>query len=360
MGVTVSVGRKLLFSMATLIIAAVGLELVARAAYFQIVGRKWSAVAHGIQRAKRTLAERSARNVVDDLELPDDLQSALYSSDGRDLLEEFRQTYRGYFLELEAEVRSVGAEMLVIYITAGDYDLKSKIRQADAQFLSRLCAESGVLFVDMNQYLLQHSPRAIMLIPEDRHLSRFGNQIVAQHLAAEISNSVGDHRSTFSFSHRPRLFGDHSPNTHRILALGGSHPYRASINSQGLRMDHDLAFPKTRQRILLLGDSFTFGHPANDGDNFAHYLQERLPDSEIVNAGVNAMTISDELSLFRERAKYVEPDVVVLQVLDNDFENLFSFYRNIFDRDGARFSPSEAEQSFIERLRGRSRLAADL
>lgn len=121
-------------------------------------------------------------------------------------------------------------------------------------------------------------------------------------------------------------------------------------------------FPKQRQRVLLLGDSFTFGLNTHDVDTWATFLAERLPRHEIVNAGVPGYTIVQEAALFAERAKYVEPEVVVLQVLFNDLYGFFFFERFFFARErwqestiwrrrslrrGNDTAPSDLEREFL-------------
>jgi len=55
---------------------------------------------------------------------------------------------------------------------------------------------------------------------------------------------------------------------------------------------------------------------------------QKYSDKEVINAGVAGYTITDEVSLFVERAKYVEPDITILQVLDNNLHDLLYFKRN--------------------------------
>ena len=54
-----------------------------------------------------------------------------------------------------------------------------------------------------------------------------------------------------------------------------------------------------------------------------------------------------------DKAKYVEPDITVLQVLDNDIYELFSFKRWVAGRVQQEVEPSAAEREFMQRLRAR-------
>ncbi|MGR3317914.1 MAG: hypothetical protein ACUZ8O_05485 [Candidatus Anammoxibacter sp.] len=54
--------------------------------------------------------------------------------------------------------------------------------------------------------------------------------------------------------------------------------------------------------------------------------------------------------MFRERAKYVEPDIVVLQVLDNDLlPGMTTKKLNMGNRKKAIFEYSESEKIFLDR-----------
>ena len=102
--------------------------------------------------------------------------------------------------------------------------------------------------------------------------------------------------------------------------------------------------------MLVLGDSFTFGIFLDNHDAFPNLLDTRFDDKEIVNAGICGYTIPDETALFIERAKYIEPDIVILQVLDSDVPSLFFLKRNIYDRSQEAFEPSKEEIEFLKKL----------
>ena len=112
-------------------------------------------------------------------------------------------------------------------------------------------------------------------------------------------------------------------------------------------MDYNLTFPKKKQKILILGDSYTFGPYLPNYHVYPNLLDKKYSDKEIINAGVAGYTITDESSLFMERAKCVEPDITVLQVLDRDLHDLFYFKRNQFDRNGKVHTPSRLEEEFL-------------
>jgi hypothetical protein len=83
-------------------------------------------------------------------------------------------------------------------------------------------------------------------------------------------------------------------------------------------MNYDLAFPKTKQRMLFMGDSGFF-FPFMDNKNIASIiLQEKFPNIEFINSCNWGYAIDDHITLFEQRAKYTEPDVVFMQTSASD------------------------------------------
>jgi hypothetical protein len=99
--------------------------------------------------------------------------------------------------------------------------------------------------------------------------------------------------------------------------LAGS---ETTINRLGYRgREVPTARTPGRTRIVMLGDSITFGYGVRDGETFSAVLEEADPRLEVVNLGVQGYGTDQELlKLEREGLAYA-PDVVVLNVcLAND------------------------------------------
>jgi hypothetical protein len=92
-----------------------------------------------------------------------------------------------------------------------------------------------------------------------------------------------------------------------------------STNALGFRGTVDPQLPKNpqRTRILVLGDSFTFGDEVSDDETYPYYLQRALPDAEVINAGASGYAHDQMLILLREKLD-LAPDVVVLGFLQMD------------------------------------------
>jgi lysophospholipase L1-like esterase len=95
------------------------------------------------------------------------------------------------------------------------------------------------------------------------------------------------------------------------------------INNRGLR-DIERPYRKARgmTRILLVGDSFTFGYGVEESERFANRLQEFLQKRgarcEVICAGVPSWGTTDELLFLREEGLRYQPDIVVDCFYEND------------------------------------------
>ena len=103
------------------------------------------------------------------------------------------------------------------------------------------------------------------------------------------------------------------------------------INSHGFRdAEHPLRKPEGEYRVLLLGDSLTFGWGAAAADTFATRLQEQLGARfeacgdarrvRVINTGVGNYNTDQQVSFFEIRGRNFEPDLVLLDYFINDAE----------------------------------------
>lgn len=93
-------------------------------------------------------------------------------------------------------------------------------------------------------------------------------------------------------------------NQDEILDGGKDLPYRQKTNSQGLRMDFDLAEAKSKQRVLVMGDS-QINCPFFDNQfTITGLLQAKFADAEIANTAIVGYSLDDRVSLFEESKSY--------------------------------------------------------
>lgn len=71
--------------------------------------------------------------------------------------------------------------------------------------------------------------------------------------------------------------------------------------------------------VVVLGDSYAFGHGVNDGDEFPAIMRRLLEGShEVINLGVGGYGLTQEIRRFYEFGRLYDPDIVVLQFCNND------------------------------------------
>ena len=122
----------------------------------------------------------------------------------------------------------------------------------------------------------------------------------------------------------PQLSFAHIPNGHAFL-MGVD----VKINSQGLRdYEYPLAKAPGTYRIMLLGDSTTFGWGLRLEDTAAKVLERQLNEAgaapgrkfEVINAGVGNYDTVQEVTYYETRGRAFHPDLVILVYFINDPE----------------------------------------
>ena len=100
-------------------------------------------------------------------------------------------------------------------------------------------------------------------------------------------------------------------------------------NSKGLRGKVEYQYVKdvNKLRILCIGDSFTFGDEVNDNETYPFYLQEMLPQAEVINMGVEGYGHDQVLIYLKEEGIKYKPDIIILgfKYIDSD-RDMLEFY----------------------------------
>lgn len=343
--------KKLKYSSIIFLLFLLILETGLRVAYFQVKADSPLAIITAVRTAEDYYVRKLANLLKGKQNLPPNIYDSLWTAKGARVLKKFSEAYEKDFSRLVKETEAVGSKLIVLYIPSGKSWEENRALEYCRDFFQALARSYGVDFCDVTDDFLRYPIEAVTFIPLDGHMSRFGNKLVAQRLADFILK-YDSYRSGYKFTERPKMFGDLIPNDNDIVVWRPSVlPFRITTNSQGLRSSRDVVFPKQKQRVLLLGDSNTFGVYLDNYHTYSEILNRKFEDKEFFNAARCGYTISDELTLFVERARYIEPDITVLQVLDNDLYGLFYFNLNSYSRNERNFEPSEIEREFIEELR---------
>jgi lysophospholipase L1-like esterase len=106
------------------------------------------------------------------------------------------------------------------------------------------------------------------------------------------------------------------------------------INGDGFR-DTEHSVPKNASvfRIMVIGDSFTFGQGVNLEDTYSKYLERLINNkgmtSEVINCGVIGYGMWQYLEVLRRKVIPYKPDLVILGIFIDDITTSFSPYRNL-------------------------------
>ncbi len=112
------------------------------------------------------------------------------------------------------------------------------------------------------------------------------------------------------FSTHPRLGYTHLPGQFTVTLPATSYSFHVTHLDTTLRVTHDLRTYDPEQRkdeIWIFGCSFTHGWSLNDEETYPWLLQERFPQYEIVNFGVNGYGTLQSLLQFQEALTQKNP-----------------------------------------------------
>lgn len=125
-----------------------------------------------------------------------------------------------------------------------------------------------------------------------------------------------------------RLPGLFVPGQHMLDRRVPALPHEITIDSLGYRGTEALARAKPvgAVRIVLLGDSFTYGDFVDDSQTLPALLEQRLRtrcgnDIEVINAGVGGSSI-ETAAVMAERSLVLGVDIAVLTFSENDVTDL--------------------------------------
>lgn len=101
---------------------------------------------------------------------------------------------------------------------------------------------------------------------------------------------------------------------------------RITIDPRGYR---EIAKPRRSQhRVLVLGDSFTFGHGVNDHETWPARLAEYNPNMEVLNSAVVGWGHDQQVLCMRDLIKFDNPDLVIWGWSSADFpRNTMVYWR---------------------------------
>lgn len=125
------------------------------------------------------------------------------------------------------------------------------------------------------------------------------------------------------------------------VTIDGAYSFNITNLDNTLRVTHPLGASSGKTGIWIFGDSITYGWSVNDKDTYPWLLQEKLPDYEVINFGVNGYGTLQNLIQLREALKNGNrPKVVVLAYASwDDVRNTFIRGRRKMLAPAARLGP---------------------
>jgi len=110
------------------------------------------------------------------------------------------------------------------------------------------------------------------------------------------------------------------PNARMVHSQGRLWRLVYTTNSSGHRgPDVPIADPTSRVRVVVLGDSFSFGMGVNDNEEYPRRLAEKLgPSFEVINGGMPGWGLDSEIKWYLTAGAAYRPAVVILQFSQND------------------------------------------
>ena len=115
-------------------------------------------------------------------------------------------------------------------------------------------------------------------------------------------------------------------------SVGKTHGNPVRINSLGFR-GPQISIPKATNcfRILVLGDSFTFGQGVAESDIYTSLLEEELSAKfqrkkiEVVNLGVMGSSAIDQIKLLKNLGSLLQPNLLLIGFNGNDLRERSQF-----------------------------------
>lgn len=102
-------------------------------------------------------------------------------------------------------------------------------------------------------------------------------------------------------------------------------PHAGRLNGFGFSgPETTIRKPEGVLRIVVIGDSVSYGSGVEDKETFARILETQLKTGrkiEVINAGVRGYTTYNEVRYLRDQLMQFSPDLVILQTCMNDITN---------------------------------------
>ncbi len=160
------------------------------------------------------------------------------------------------------------------------------------------------------------------------------------------------------------------PNTRATFRHPDGRSSLVTINADGwnsTKPEYQTARTPGKRRIAVIGDSYVHGAYVNVGEGFPELMERQLKargaDVEVFRFGMDGAPLSQYLHVLRREVLTYKPDVVLVPLIHNDFDESYRFLKTRYassfmkltrDEDGAvkEVPPGEFRYGIADSLRG--------
>ncbi len=117
-------------------------------------------------------------------------------------------------------------------------------------------------------------------------------------------------------SNNPKIGIEHRKNiSTKLMSV------QVDLDENGFRYQKDIKREKNKKKVLMLGDSMTFGWGAQN--TFSDVLSEKFTNYEVLNAGIGNTNTSMQIENFFQNFKELyDYDIIILNFFINDLEKI--------------------------------------
>jgi hypothetical protein len=139
------------------------------------------------------------------------------------------------------------------------------------------------------------------------------------------------------------------PNTRAVFRHADGSETLATINARGwnsTRPDYAIERTPGVLRIAVVGDSYVHGSFVNVGEGFPEVIERRLEAAgfraEVLRFGMDGAPLSQYLHMLRREVARYKPDLVVVLLIHNDFDESYRFLKTRYASSFLKIGTDEA------------------
>lgn len=127
---------------------------------------------------------------------------------------------------------------------------------------------------------------------------------------------------------------------------------RATINENGwnsTKPRYEIDRPSGRLRVAVIGDSYVHASYVNTRESFAEVIEDQLKkrelDAEVLRFGMDGAPLSQYLHMLRTEVVAYKPDIVLVQLIHNDFDESYRFLKTRYASSFLKVDVDEHERT---------------